>query len=133
VASTASGLQPGLWTSRLLVGTLEGLGIITGWLFQEPDGSQRKISTFGDAFFGHLLTLQDEDPTLFEPNCDILDDFGLPWPANYMGNECRGGADIDWINHWNTGGNEIVDAPMHVIYAEQKQMIETFLCFSAAL
>ena len=41
--------------------------------------------------------------------------------------------DIDCINHWNTGGEEIVDAPMHVIYAEQKQMLETFLCFLAPL
>jgi hypothetical protein len=41
--------------------------------------------------------------------------------------------DIEWTNCWNTGGEEIANGPMHVIYAEQKQMLSTFLWFSAAL
>ena len=41
--------------------------------------------------------------------------------------------DINWVNHWNTGGEEIVVAPMHVIYAEQMQMLETFLHLLAPL
>ena len=56
VAVTVSGLQPGLWTSRL-VETLENCGVTTGWLFQDADGLQRKMSSFGDAFYGHLLAL----------------------------------------------------------------------------
>jgi hypothetical protein len=42
-------------------------------------------------------------------------------------------ADVDWVNRWNTGGSEIVSGPMRVIYTDQKQLIETFLRFSAAL
>ena len=56
VAATALGLQPGLWTSRLME-TLENHGLTTGWLFQDADGSQRKMSSFGDPFYSHLLAL----------------------------------------------------------------------------
>ena len=56
---------------------LASLGIQSGWLFQNPDGSPRKLSSFGDEFFGHLLAIWDEDPTLFEPDIDILEVYGL--------------------------------------------------------
>ena len=33
--------------------------------------------------------------------------------------------DIDWVNCWNTGGEEIVDAPMHVIYVDLGQILSS--------
>jgi hypothetical protein len=41
--------------------------------------------------------------------------------------------DINWINHWNMAGEELIDRPMRVIYSDWKQMLETFLCFSQVL
>lgn len=104
VAVMASGLQPGLWASHL-VGALEGLGVITGWLFQEPDGSPRKMTSFGDTFFGHLLALQDQDPTLLSLTATSLrvSDW-LARPARGQGGAVRAmnagtpQPDIGWIN-----------------------------------
>jgi hypothetical protein len=136
-ARTASGLEPGLWVSRL-VDCLASLGIRSGWLFQNPDGSPRKLNSFGEEFFSHLLAIRDEDFLLFEPDLDILEAYGLA-------RSCRRGAttratnagvsepDINWINRWNTGDQEIINGPMAVIYAKQKQMLQTFLRFSTAL
>ena len=96
------------------------------------------MSSFADSFFAHLLAIRDLDPSLFEPDVDILEDYGLA-------RSCRRGAttratnagvsqpDIDWINRWNTGEQEVIRGPMAVIYAEQKEMLETFLRFSANL
>jgi hypothetical protein len=41
--------------------------------------------------------------------------------------------DIDWMNHWNTKGSELINGPMHGVYAEQKQLLSTYLCFSQVL
>ena len=135
VTETNSGILPGLWVKRL-IDCLEDLGIESGWLFQKENGDPRKMNSFADDFFAHLLTIREEDPTLFEPDMDLLNDYGL-------GRSCRRGAttratnanvketDIDWINRWNT--QQVISGPMRVVYAEQKQMMETFLRFSRAL
>jgi hypothetical protein len=71
-----SRIQPGIWVRRL-VGCLEDLGIESGWLFQKSNGDQRTVSSFADEFYAHLLTIQEEDPSLFEPDMDLLNDYGL--------------------------------------------------------
>jgi hypothetical protein len=75
---------------------------------------------------------------LFEDEVNILDDYGLARLARRGATTQAMNAgvsqpDIEWTNCWNTGGEEIANGPMHVIYAEQKQMLSTFLWFSAAL
>jgi hypothetical protein len=42
-------------------------------------------------------------------------------------------SDIDWINRWNTEGEELIKGLMRVIYSDRKQMLEAFLCFSQVL
>lgn len=137
VPETASGLKPSLWLQRL-VGVLQDLEIETGWLFQDEEGTQRPLSFFEEEFYSVLFALRDKDPTLFEPSCDIFEDYQLA-------RSLRRGAttrateagvsrpDIDWMNRWNTGGKEIISSPMHVVYAERKQLIDTYLRFSRAL
>jgi hypothetical protein len=137
VAVTASGLKPALWVDRL-VKTLEELEITSGWLFQRDKQRQMKMSEFSESFYGHLITIQERDPSLFEPDVDILDDFG-PARSARRGATTRATncgvkeSDIDWTNRWNTGGAEICRGPMRVQYAEQKQMLPTFLRFSTPL
>ncbi len=117
---------------------LKSMGITQGWLFQDEKQGPRKMYSFSEAFFGHLLAIREQDPSLFEPEADILNNYGLPRSAR-RGATTRATntkvpqPDIDWINQWNTGGDEIVDGPMHIIYSEQKQMLETFLHFLASL
>ena len=137
VAKTHSGLNPGLWVTRL-IDVLKTLGITSGWLFQDEKQAARKMYSFSEAFYGHLLAIRTKDPSLFEDETDILNDYGLARSARRGATTRATNAgvsepDINWTNRWNTGGEEIATGPMHVIYAEQKQMLSTFLRFSAAL
>ena len=136
-ATTASGLRPALWTQRL-VDTLALLGITTGWVFQDENGVQRPLSYFAEGFYRILFAVRDRKPSLFEPNVDIFEDYA-PARSGRRGGTSRAtnvgvsASDIDWVNRWNTGGEEIVSGPMRVIYAERKHLLETFLRFSKPL
>jgi hypothetical protein len=136
-AKTASGLTPGLWIRRL-VDVLEAVGITRGWLFQDDNGRRRRMSSFAPDFFGRLFLIRDRDPSLFEPEVDIMEDYGLArslrrGATTRATNAKVSETDINWICRWNTGGAEVAKGPMHVVYAEQKQMLPTFLRFSQAL
>jgi len=137
VPETASGLKPGIWLLRL-IDTLAAMRIETGWLFQDDEGTQVDLSYFEEDFYSILFELRDTDPSLFELDCNILDDYQLA-------RSLRRGAttrateagvsqpDIDWMNRWNTEGSEIINGPMHVVYAERKLLLATYLRFSRAL
>jgi hypothetical protein len=96
------------------------------------------MSFFNEEFYRVLFGIREEDPSLFEPGMDIMEDY-------HLARSLRRGAttratnagvsqpDIDWINRWNTEGEEMIDGPMRVIYSDRKQMLETFLRFSKAL
>jgi hypothetical protein len=96
------------------------------------------MTSFGEEFYRVLFAIRDGDPSLFEPTMDIMEDY-------HLARSLRRGAttratnagvsqlDIDWINRWNTAGEELIDGPMRVIYSDRKQMLETFLRFSRAL
>jgi hypothetical protein len=136
-AVTELGLRPALWLDRL-VKVLENLGILSGWLFQGSQGEQRSMSSFAEEFYCVLFVIREEEPTLFEPTMDIIEDY-------HLARSLRRGAttratnagvsqpDIDWINRWSTEGKELIDGSMRVIYSGRKQMLETFLHFSKAL
>jgi hypothetical protein len=96
------------------------------------------MNYFAEDFFGHLFTIRDRDPSLFEPEADIIDDYGLArslrrGATTRATNAGVSEPDISWTCRWNTGGGEVVKGPMHVVYAEQKQLLLTFLRFSRAL
>ena len=134
---TASGLKPALWIQRL-VDVLDGLDIRSGWLFQGSDGAQLRMADLNERFHDILLRLQGERPDLFEPGMDPLRDFDLlrtlrRGATTRATNAGVPGTDIDWINRWNTGGEELESGPMRVIYSDRKQLLETFLRFSLAL
>lgn len=134
---TASGIKPAAWTKRL-IDVLEEEGITNGWLFQNADGSQRRMNSFANEFFAHLICISERNPDLFEKGVDILNDYGLARSARRGATTRATNAgvskpDIDWINRWNTGGAELIDGPMAVIYSDQKQMVQTFLRFSLSL
>ena len=75
-AVSASGLQPALWIDRLVT-ILEAHGILSGWLFQDNQGEQRPMRSFSEEFYRVLFAIRDEDPSLFEPTMDILEDYHL--------------------------------------------------------
>jgi hypothetical protein len=137
LAITDSGLRPALWLKRL-VQLLEDLGILSGWLFQGPQGKQRSMSSFSEEFYRILFTICDEDPPLFEPTMDIMEDYHLARSLHRGATTRATNAgvsqpDIDWINRWNTEGKELINGPMRVIYSDRKQMLETFFRFLQAL
>jgi hypothetical protein len=35
------------------------------------------MNSFADEFYAHLLTIQEEDPSLFDLDMDLLNDYGL--------------------------------------------------------
>ena len=81
--------------------------------------------SFSEAFYGHLLAIRTKDPSLFEDETDILNDYGLARSAQRGATTRATNAgvsepDINWTNRWNTGGEEIATGPVHVIYAEKK-------------
>jgi hypothetical protein len=136
-AKTNSGLSPVLWLGRL-VSLLENLGIYSGWLFQDLHGGQRAMYSFNEEFYRILFGIREGDPSLFEPTMDIMEDYHLArslrrGATTRATNAGVSQADIDWINRWNTEGEEMIDGPMRVIYSDRKQMLETFLRFSQAL
>jgi hypothetical protein len=134
---TASGLQPGLWTQRL-VSMLQEEGITTGWLFHADDGSQMKMSYFEEDFYDRLYQIQMEDPTIFTEGINIQDDFHLSRSFR-RGATTRATAagvtsgDIDYINRWNIGVDSSGSGPMRVVYSDRVQLIQAFLRFSLAL
>ena len=95
-------------------------------------GEQQPLSYFGDGFYHLLFTVKDLKPELFEPNIDILNNNGLPRSCQWGATSCMTnvgicGTDIDWVNRWNMGGEEIISSLMQVIYVKQKQLFDTYL------
>ena len=134
---TASGLKPGRWVTRLIE-CLEHAGVKGGWLFQDKDGSQQKMADYHEPFYSRLNRLQEEHPSLFPPETDVYADFGLArsfrrGATTRAQNAGVPAADIDWINRWNTGGEEFAQGPMRVQYSDHKQLLNLFLRFSRAL
>ena len=134
---TASGLKPGRWITRL-VDTLQRMGVVGGWLFQNESGDPRKMSEFNDKFYARLHQLLQNHPGLFPPNTNVYEDFGLPrsfrrGATTRAQNAGVSASDIDWINRWNTGGEEFAEGPMRVQYSDHKQLLNLFLRFSRAL
>jgi hypothetical protein len=40
---------------------------------------------------------------------------------------------VDWFFRWNTGGDETSSVPMHVLYAEKRELVNLFLHVSEVL
>jgi hypothetical protein len=139
-AETASGLQPLKWVDRL-VGSLEERGVTTGWLFQDEEGHQLKMSTFEEEVFGMLEEIQMDRPDLIAPELQIREDFGLArsfrrGATTRAQNAKVDKSVIDYINRWKEGRDG--DTPyfqggMRVHYADQRQMAETLMQYSLAL
>lgn len=136
-AETASGLKPGLWTQRL-VDILAQMDIRDGWLFQDDYGDAKPMMSFAPQFYEKLLQVQERKPTLFPEGLDIMKDCHLArslrrGATTRATNAGVSGSDIDWVNRWNTGGEELSSGPMRVTYADRRQLLETYLRFSLAL
>lgn len=133
---TCSGLQPGIWTLRL-IHALEALGVTTGWAYQR-EGRQMRMSEFSEEFFELLLEIQKDRPDLIASDIDVLEAFGMARSARRGATTRAQAANvsqdiIDWMNRWNIGENDVVHGPMRVVYSERKQMLVKFLEFSLAL
>jgi hypothetical protein len=134
---TASDLQPGVWVERL-VSILNGLGIVDGWMFQDAQGEQQRMSFFEEDFYDRLARIYQSQPSLFVEGVNISEDFHLARSFR-RGATTRATAagvsaeDIDYINRWNIGSDASVSGPMRVLYSDKRQLIDAFLRFSLAL
>jgi hypothetical protein len=136
-ATTASGLQPLEWTDRL-VGILDRVGATSDWLFHTSDAAQRSMSSFEEQFLEQLLEIQALRNSPIDKNLDVIKEYHLAksfrrGATTHAQNQGVSQPDINWINRWGTGKEQVVTGPMLVVYSEKKQMIRTFLRFSRAL
>jgi hypothetical protein len=134
---TASGLKPGVWTERLF-DLLASQGITDGWVFQDADSEQLKMSYFEEDFYDRLGRIYQHQPHLFTEGINITEDFHLARSFR-RGATTRATAagvsseDIDYINRWNIGSDASISGPMRVLYSDKRQLIHAFLRFSLAL
>lgn len=134
---TFSNLQPGIWTERLIE-TLGSRGILDGWMFQDIEGEQLKMSHFEDDFYDRLARVYQRQPALFTEGINISEDFHLARSFR-RGATTRATAagvsaeDIDYINRWNIGSDASISGPMRVLYSDKRQLINAFLRFSLSL
>jgi hypothetical protein len=139
-AETASGLKPLLWTTRL-IDVLSSQEITQGWLFQDKEGRQRRMSYFEEPVLDRIAAIQTRRPDLIQPKIDVYEDYGLArsfrrGATTRAQNSGVSGPDIDYINRWSTaleGPQPYFSGNMRVHYSDQAQMVETFLRFSLAL
>jgi hypothetical protein len=136
-ATTASGLKPLEWTDRLL-GVLDQVGATYDWLFHTSDGAQRSMSSFEEHFYEQLLEIQALQNSPIDENLDLIEEYHLArsfWrgATTHAQNQGVSQPDINWVNHWGIGKEQVVTGPMLVVYSEKKQMVPTFLRFSRAL
>lgn len=131
VEETKSGVRSGLWVRRLL-DALEWNGITTGWMFQEEDGKQMDTGRFREPFYERLHRAQEAEPHLFPAGLDIDESFG-PTRSGRRGADTRlvgrikARHLIDAFFRWNTGGNETSSLPMHLLYADKRQLAPQFV------
>jgi hypothetical protein len=136
-ATTASGLKPLEWTDRLL-GILDRVGATSDWLFHTSDAAQRSMSSFEEQFLEQLLEIQALRNSPIDENLDVIEEYHLArsfrrGATTHAQNQGVSQPDINWINRWGTGKEQVITGPMLVVYPEKKQMIRTFLRFSRAL
>lgn len=137
VYETPRGLRIGEWVERLIA-ILESEEVVEGWLFQDQEGEQAKMSDhFGEDFFNALLHVQEAHPDAIPQEVDVIDDYGLARSGRRGAdteatNAGVSSEDIDWIHRWNTGGEELSAAPMRVLYADRRQLLRTYLRYSQA-
>jgi hypothetical protein len=75
VWETRPGLQPGIWTLRL-IHALEALGVTNGWAYQR-EGRQMMMLEFSEELFELLLEIQKDRPDLIASDIDVLEAFGM--------------------------------------------------------
>jgi hypothetical protein len=73
---TASNLQPGVWVDRL-ISILDRSGTTDGWMFQDSQGEQRRMSYFEEDFYDRLARIFQTQPALFVEGVNISEDFHL--------------------------------------------------------
>jgi hypothetical protein len=68
------------------------------------------MSSFSEQFYDMLLRVRETSSTLFAPDVNMREDYGLArsWrhgTTTRATNAKVAEADIDWVNRWNTGGS----------------------------
>jgi hypothetical protein len=105
----------------------------------EPTEPSDNWPDFAEEVFRHLLEIQ-ATTDLIPKELDVMDTYGLArsfrrgatTQATNMGVRP---SDIDWANRWQAGttSDEKTNGQMHKRYADETQMLETFLRFSSAI
>lgn len=136
VQTTSSGIRAGLWLKRL-IRCLEAQGIVSGWLYQDDDGSPRRSEAFRNGFYERLERAKGRDESLFGEGINIWEDYGPSRSgrrgANTQALKSCTKMEVELFFRWNTGGDETSHLPMHILYAEKKHLVSQVLKVSLAL
>jgi hypothetical protein len=74
--TTPRGLEPGKWVSRVLDG-YSRVGIHSGYMFRNQDGTKPRIRTLEPAFHDRLEHVKLVRPDLIGPDVDVTDEYGV--------------------------------------------------------
>ncbi len=96
------------------------------------------MTSFEELFYDQLLEIQAMPNSPIDGNIDVINEYHLArsFRRGATTHEQNQGVlvpDIDWINCWGSGKEQVVTGPMRVVYSEEKQLVQTFLRFSRAL
>jgi hypothetical protein len=137
---TRSGIEAGLWASRLKESLLERRRL-NGFVFSDKKNKQAKASTLEPSFFEQLNWVRIRYPDLFPPNVNIEDDYGIPrsgrrGSSTEAANQGVPSEIIEMICRWRKVERAQGRAPnlgMREHYMEVSQALETFLKYSRPL
>ena len=96
------------------------------------------MTLFEEPFYDPLLEIQAMPNSPIENDIDVINEYHLArsfrrGATTHAQNQGVSEPDIDWINRWGSGKEQVVTGPMRVVYSEKKQLVRTFLRFSRAL
>jgi hypothetical protein len=137
---TRSGIEAGLWASRLKE-SLEERRRLNGFVFSDKKNKQAKASALEPIFFEQLNWVRVRYPDLFPPNVNIEDDYGIPLSgrrgsSTEAANQGVPSEIIEMICRWRKVERAQGRAPnlgMREYYMEVLQALETFLKYSRPL
>ena len=140
VWETRSGIQVGVWAERMLT-SLQERQRFQGFVFANNRGKQAKAGIYEPRFFEQLNVVRGRHPTLFPPNVNIEDDYGIArsgrrGSSTEAANQGVPANIIEMICRWRKVERAQGRAPnlgMREHYMEVSQALEAYLKYSRPL
>jgi hypothetical protein len=141
VLITKTGLEPGLWISRM-VKWYEDKGIIRGWVFRNfKTGDAARASDYEWDILQELEKIQRDSPEILDGSVNVLEEYGVSrsfrrGSDTHALNQGVSITDIERNNRWRSvehaGSKQVVLRMVHH-YEEVSQMLKSLLRYSEPL